>query len=59
MLDSTLLDPKYWRQRAEETRSKAKRIRRDDPRKQQFLHVADEYERVAERQEQWERSPVD
>jgi hypothetical protein len=45
-------DPKHWRKRAEATRVKAQALA-DDGVRQRLLRVAEEYERLAQRAEQW------
>ena len=52
MCMNTLNDPKHWRKRAEATRAKAD-ILADQSARQKLLRVADEYERLAQRAEQW------
>jgi hypothetical protein len=49
---NTLNDPKHWRKRADATRAKAD-VLADQAARQKLLRVADEYERLAERAEQW------
>lgn len=47
-------EPKYWRDRAEATRVKAKRYY--DPRQiRRMLRVAEEYDKIADRAEEWQR----
>ncbi len=45
-----LKDPKHWRDRAEEARIKAE-LMSDEQAVQTMLHVAEQYERLAERAE--------
>jgi hypothetical protein len=47
-----LNDPKHWRKRADATRAKAD-VLADQGAKQKLLRVALEYERLAQRAEQW------
>ena len=47
-------EPKYWRDRAEATRAKAKRYY-DVGQIRQMLRVAEEYEKIADRAEQRQR----
>jgi hypothetical protein len=49
---SPLHDPKLWQQRAEATRAKAQLLANEGVR-QKLLRVAEEYERLARRAEQW------
>ncbi|WP_298260628.1 hypothetical protein [Bradyrhizobium sp.] len=43
----------FWRERAEETRTKADGYRLAESDKQRLLKVAAEYEQLADRAEQW------
>ena len=45
-------DPKHWQKRAEATRAKAQ-VLADEGVRQRLLRVAQEYERLAQRAEQW------
>jgi len=47
-----LHDPKHWRKRADATRAKAA-AQADERARQKLLRVAEEYERLAQRAEQW------
>lgn len=47
-----LNDPKHWRKRADATRAKADALA-DQAARQKLLRVVHEYERLAERAEQW------
>lgn len=47
-----LNDPKHWRKRADATRAKAD-VLADQAARQKLLRVADEYERLAQRAEQF------
>ncbi|MES1149526.1 MAG: hypothetical protein ABUL53_10115 [Bradyrhizobium guangdongense] len=47
-----LYDPKHWQKRAQATRAKAQALA-DQAVKQKLLRVAEEYERLAQRAEQW------
>ncbi|KRR04422.1 hypothetical protein CQ12_38765 [Bradyrhizobium jicamae] len=47
-------EPKYWRDRAEATRAKAKRYY-DVRQVRRMLRVAEEYEKIADRAEQGQR----
>ncbi|WP_249158863.1 hypothetical protein [Bradyrhizobium tropiciagri] len=55
MADTRMLDPAYWRQRAEETRAKADGFRVSHGEREKLLKVALEYDQLAERAEQWRR----
>lgn len=52
MSANPLYDPKHWRKRADATRAKAD-VLADQVARQKLLRVADEYERLAQRAEQW------
>ncbi len=52
MSANPLNDPKHWRKRADATRVKADLLA-DQAARQKLLRVADEYERLALRAEQW------
>lgn len=52
MSANPLHDPKHWQKRADATRAKAK-LQDDERARQKLLRVADEYERLAQRAEQW------
>lgn len=45
-------DPKHWHKRAEATRAKAQ-VLSDEGVRRKLLRVAEEYERLARRAEQW------
>ena len=47
-----LYDPGHWRKRAVATRAKAE-VQANEGLRQKLLRVAEEYERLAERAEQW------
>ncbi|QHO76118.1 hypothetical protein ACH79_29425 [Bradyrhizobium sp. CCBAU 051011] len=47
-------EPKYWRDRAEATRAKAKRYY-DLRQIRRMLLVAEEYDKIADRVEEWQR----
>ncbi|QOZ33372.1 hypothetical protein [Bradyrhizobium sp. CCBAU 53421] len=47
MGDSYLNDPRHWRERAEETRTKAERMW-DEESRQRMLRIAVEYDRLAD-----------
>jgi hypothetical protein len=49
-------NPNHWRQRADQTRAKADQIWRDTRFKRHLLRVAEEYDRLAQRAEQWRSS---
>lgn len=44
----------FWRERAEETRNKADGFRVAKSDKERLLKIAEEYEQLAERAEQWQ-----
>ena len=52
MNTNPLYDPKHWRKRADATRAKAG-VLTDDGARQKLLRVAEEYDRLAQRAEQW------
>jgi hypothetical protein len=52
-MKSILQNPDYWRERAEETRTKAESFRIDKAQKQKLLKLAEEYDRLARYAEQW------
>jgi chaperonin cofactor prefoldin len=47
--------PKYWRDRAEATRANAKRYY-DARQIRRMLRVAEEYDKIADRAEDWQRT---
>ncbi|MCA1459016.1 hypothetical protein I6F35_39005 [Bradyrhizobium sp. BRP22] len=51
-----LQDPKHWRERAEKIRAKAERIWNHPAEQQRMLRIADEYDWLAERAAEWQRS---
>jgi len=46
-------EPKYWRDRAEATRAKAKQLRYAPREMQRMLQVAEEYDKLADRAAEW------
>ena len=46
-------DPRFWRDRAEETRVRAEGFRVSEIDKQRLLKIASEYDHIADRAEQW------
>jgi hypothetical protein len=52
-MNDPMKNPRFWRDRAEETRTKAEGFRLAESDKQRLLRVAAEYERLADRAEQW------
>jgi hypothetical protein len=52
-MNDPMKNPRFWRDRAEETRTKAEAFRLAEIDKQRLLKVAAEYERLADRAEQW------
>jgi hypothetical protein len=46
-------NPKFWRARAEQTRAGAKRFHVSESERQWLLKIAEEYEQIAIRAEQW------
>ena len=55
MTSSPINDPEHWRRRADELRKLASGMK-DENAKQQMLRTADDYERLARRAEERERS---
>jgi hypothetical protein len=53
-MNDPMKNPRFWRDRAEETRTKAEAFRLAESDKQRLLKVAAEYERLADRAEQWQ-----
>jgi hypothetical protein len=51
-MTNTLQDPSYWRERAEETRTKAESFSYRNSR-ERLLKIAEEYDRLAAYAEQW------
>jgi hypothetical protein len=45
---SFLNNPRHWRERAEETRTKAEQLWYNEESKQRMLRIADEYDRLAD-----------
>jgi len=55
MTDDPIKKPKYWRDRAEATRAKAKQLRHAAPREMyRLLRVAEEYDKLADRYAEWQ-----
>jgi hypothetical protein len=52
-MKSLIYDSNHWRQRAEHAHAKADQISRDANLKRKLLHMAEEYDRLAQRAEQW------
>jgi hypothetical protein len=50
--ESFINDPEYWRTRAEEARMLAKNMN-DSASKDAMLRIADDYEQLAQRGEEW------
>jgi hypothetical protein len=48
-----IYDPNHWRQRAEQAQAKADQISGDATLKRKLLRVAEEYDRLSQRAEQW------
>jgi hypothetical protein len=53
-MKNSLEDSNHWRARAEKTRAKADQMQRDVNLKRKLLRVAEEYDRLALRAEQWQ-----
>jgi hypothetical protein len=47
-------NPKFWRDRAEHTRARAEGFRVSETDRQSLLKIAEEYEQIAIRAEQWD-----
>ena len=58
-MSEILKNAKHWRGRAEETRLVADGIYRNEVQKRKLLRVAEEYNRLAERAEQWQPEQVE
>ena len=54
-MDDPIKDPKYWRDRAEATRAKAKRYC-DVRQIRRMLRVAEEYDKIADLAGEWQRN---
>jgi hypothetical protein len=52
-MNNPIYDPNHWRQRAEHAQAKADQISRDANLKRKLLHMAEEYDRLAQRAELW------
>ncbi len=52
-MKNPIYDPNHWRQRAEHAQAKADQISWDANLKRKFLRTAEEYDRLAQRAEQW------
>jgi hypothetical protein len=52
-MKNPICDPNPWRERAEQAQAKADQIRWDANLKRMLLHVAEEYDRLAQRADQW------
>ena len=48
-----MYDPNHWRQRAKHAQAKADQISWDANLKRKLLRTAEEYDRLAQRAEQW------
>lgn len=53
-MNDAIRNPRFWRERAEETRSKAESYRVAESERKKLLRVAAEYEQLADRAEQWQ-----
>lgn len=53
-MDDPMKNPRFWRERAEETRTKAESFRIAESERKRLLRIAVEYEQLAERAEQWQ-----
>ena len=53
IMQDPMKDPRFWRDRAEETRTRAESFRVAEAEKQRLLKIAEEYEQLAVRAEQW------
>jgi hypothetical protein len=53
VMTDVLKDPGHWRERAEETRTKAAHFVYDEQQKQRLQRVAAEYDQLADRAAQW------
>ena len=52
-MKNPIFDPNHWRQRAEHAQAKADQISWDSNLKRKLLRTAEEYDRLAQRAEQW------
>lgn len=52
-MTDAVTDPRFWRDRAEETRVRAERFRVSEIDRQRLLKIASEYDHIADRAEQW------
>jgi hypothetical protein len=52
-MKNPIYDPNHWRQRAERAQAKADQASRDANLKRKLLRTAEEYDRLAQRAEQW------
>jgi hypothetical protein len=50
-------EPNHWRVRAEQTWAEARQTQRDLNERRSFLRAAEEYDRIAQRAEQWRAVP--
>ena len=56
-MKSPMQDPRYWRERAEETRVKANQFNFiDENERRRFLRIAEEYDKLADRAADWNRN---
>ncbi len=53
-MGNVLHDPNHWRQRAEETRTKAEGFRLAERERERLLKIAAEYDQIAARAERWQ-----
>jgi hypothetical protein len=57
-MNDPIKQPKYWRDRANATRAKAKQLRYAAPREMlRMLRVAEEYDKLAEHFAEWQGNP--
>jgi hypothetical protein len=54
VMTEIMRNAQFWRERAEETRNKADGFRIAKSDKERLLKIAEEYEQLAERAEQWQ-----
>jgi hypothetical protein len=52
-MKNPIYDPNHWRQRAEHAQAKADQIGWDANLRRKLLRTAEEYDRLAQRAEQW------
>ena len=53
-MSDSMKNPRFWRERADETRTKAESFRLAESERKRLLRIAAEYEQLDDRAEQWQ-----